>query len=87
MQNTLACDCFIGLAFKNDLFDVMSDVTCSWGPRQATENRSLQRHQINISNGPVTELLLVLDQWALHWIFLYLYLALDVASTHDPVSE
>lgn len=57
MQNTQACDCFIGLASRIDFVDVMSDVTCSWSPRQAAEDRSLQRYKINISIDSVTELL------------------------------
>lgn len=82
----------MGLAFSIDFVDVMSDVTCSWGPRPASENRSVQRYQINISIVSVTELLLGLDQLAVHWkskgiVFLYLYLTLAVASAHDQVGE
>lgn len=35
MQNSKACDGFICLAFRIDFVEVMSDVTCHWGPRQA----------------------------------------------------
>lgn len=48
----LKCDCFISLAFRIDFVEVISDVTCCWGPTQATESRLLQRHRISISVRP-----------------------------------
>lgn len=88
MQNSKACDCFICLAFRIDFVEVMSDVTCHWGPRQADffKNSKLRGSYFCLSYWAIFRFGLINPNPG-GKLFIGVSVLPAVATAHEPLSE